>query len=140
MVVAGFRSCGLYPLDPAANDWSRAMPSRLRRGTSSPPPPAPSCDTPDVTQVQRILTVQEMSEQTEQVEDHAAKQEAQALSRRDGTAAVGRLHQPGSHFLYTARRLPPQLQKKSGPWGCHQLQPFHCRSFNPLCPLLCLPQ
>ena len=38
MVVAGFRRCGLYPLDPMAIDWSRVMPSGPRRGTSSSPP------------------------------------------------------------------------------------------------------
>ncbi|XP_071381368.1 uncharacterized protein [Centroberyx affinis] len=52
VVVAGFRRCGLYPLDPTAIDWSRVMPSGPRRGTSSPPPPTPSASswaTPDAT-------------------------------------------------------------------------------------------
>jgi len=42
LVVAGFRRCGLYPLDPMTIDCSRVMPSGLRRVTSSPPPPTPS--------------------------------------------------------------------------------------------------
>uniref|UniRef100_UPI003AACBCED uncharacterized protein n=1 Tax=Centroberyx gerrardi TaxID=166262 RepID=UPI003AACBCED len=52
VVVAGFRRCGLYPLDPMAIDWSRVMPSGPRRGTSSPPLPTPSASswaTPDAT-------------------------------------------------------------------------------------------
>lgn len=36
VVLAGFRRCGLYPLDPAAIDWSQVIPSRLRHGTSPP--------------------------------------------------------------------------------------------------------
>ncbi|XP_032390430.1 uncharacterized serine-rich protein C215.13 [Etheostoma spectabile] len=50
LVVAGFRKCGLYPLDPMAIDWSRVMPSV--RGTSPPPPPTSSASSwagPDVT-------------------------------------------------------------------------------------------
>ncbi|KAK9528062.1 hypothetical protein VZT92_014560 [Zoarces viviparus] len=51
LVVAGFRRCGLYPLDPMAIDWSRIMPYGPRRGASSPPPPtlsASSWAAPDV--------------------------------------------------------------------------------------------
>ncbi|XP_068567903.1 uncharacterized protein [Cebidichthys violaceus] len=51
LVVAGFRRCGLYPLDPMAIDWSRVMPSGPRCGASSPPPPTPSASSwavPDV--------------------------------------------------------------------------------------------
>ena len=51
-VVAWFRRCGLYPLDPTAIDWSRVMPSRPRRGTSLPPLPTPSASSwarPDAT-------------------------------------------------------------------------------------------
>ncbi|XP_051277211.1 uncharacterized protein LOC127375248 [Dicentrarchus labrax] len=52
VVVAGFRRCGLYPLDPEAIDWSCVMPPGQRRGTSSPHPPNPSASSwamPDVT-------------------------------------------------------------------------------------------
>ncbi|KAK9539437.1 hypothetical protein VZT92_004545 [Zoarces viviparus] len=51
VVVAGFRRCGLYLLDPMAIDWSRVMPSGPRRGASSPPPPTPPASSwavPDV--------------------------------------------------------------------------------------------
>ena len=52
VVVAGFRRCGIYPLDSMAIDWSRVMPSGPRRSTSSPPPPTSSASSwagPDVT-------------------------------------------------------------------------------------------
>ncbi|XP_071760830.2 uncharacterized protein LOC139915943 [Centroberyx gerrardi] len=42
VVVAGFRKCGLHPLDPTAIDWSRVMPSGPQRGTLPEPPATPA--------------------------------------------------------------------------------------------------
>ncbi|XP_051264121.1 uncharacterized protein LOC127367915 [Dicentrarchus labrax] len=88
VVVAGFRRCGLYPLDPISVDLAHLLPEvryntgKVRRNTTKA----------------RILTAQEMSDAIEEAEDRAARREAQALAREQYLVApvpAAEQHPPG---------------------------------------------
>ncbi|KAK9539465.1 hypothetical protein VZT92_004571 [Zoarces viviparus] len=142
LVVAGFRRCGLSPVDPMAIDWSRVMPIPYPQNQPpSAPPPNPYITHPLVTSGQITVDLAHLlAEINYIVEDRDARQEAQALARRDREQQRAGDTGPAATFS-TLSGAPPKPQKTSVPLGCfsHQLWTFHHRSLIPLCLLLCLP-